>query len=93
MLIKVRKLGATFSAPELSQVNGEVVLKAEMLGELVKVGEPFVEAAELIVGELTMGFFPVGIEVQLDGENEKLNGLWVQREVLNAIRAQAAQAA
>jgi hypothetical protein len=85
MLIKVRKLGASLGAPNVKEVNGVPTLKAEMLGELVKVPESLREEAELIVGELTMGFFPVGVEVKLDAPHENLNGLWVQREIYNSL--------
>ena len=32
-----------------------------------------------------MGFFPVGIEVNLPAPHEKLNGLWVQREIYDSL--------
>ena len=73
MLIKVRRLGAAFSAPKVSEVNGTLVLQAEMLGELVKLPESLRDEGELIVGELSMSFMPVGIEVQLGDADEKLN--------------------
>jgi hypothetical protein len=92
MLIKVRKLGPTFGAPAVKEKGGLLVMEAEALGELVKVPECHREEGELMVGELSMTFFPVGIEVQLDGEHAKLNGLWVQRGIYNALLAKAAAA-
>lgn len=92
MLIKVRKLGPTFSNPEVLEKHHELTIEAQGLGELVKVPEQLCEAAELLVGELSMTFFPVGIEVRLEQGN-RLNGLWVQRGVLDHVRNSAAVAA
>lgn len=93
MLIKVRKLGASFGAPQVVEKNGELSMHADMIGELVKVPEVFRESAELMVGELSMSIFPVGIEVAVDGELAHLNGLWVNREILTDVRNRAAAAA
>jgi hypothetical protein len=94
VLIKIRKLGAGFGTPNVIEKDGLQTLQAEMIGELVKVPDQFREQAELMVGELTMGLFPVGLEVQLDPTNEYLNGLWVQREIFNAVlQGNAAEAA
>jgi hypothetical protein len=93
MLIKVKKLGPSFGTPNVVEKNGELSMQAEMLGELIKVPEPFREAAELLVGELTMSVFPIGIEVELTGELENLNGLWVGRDILKTVRNAAAAAA
>ena len=60
-------------------------MNAEMVGELVKIPESLREPAELMVGELTSGFFPLGLDVALAKPNEHLNGLWVQREIFNAL--------
>jgi hypothetical protein len=71
--------------PTVSEVQGVPTIKADMIGELVLVPEPLREEAELIVGEMNMGLFPLGIDVELDKPNDHLNGLWVQREILNCI--------
>jgi hypothetical protein len=68
-------------------------MQADMIGELVKVPEVFRDAAELMVGELSMSIFPVGIEFDVEGELSVLNGLWVNREILNDVRNRAAAAA
>jgi hypothetical protein len=93
MLIKVRKLGASFGAPQVVEKNGELSMQADMIGELVRVPQVLREPAELMVGELSMSIFPVGIEVAVEGELAHLNGLWVNREILNAVRNQATAAA
>jgi hypothetical protein len=85
VLIKIRKLGAGFGTPAVTEKDGVQTLQAEMIGELVRVPEKFREPAELMVGELTMGLFPVGLEVQIAEPNSHLNGLWVQREIFNAV--------
>lgn len=90
MLIKVRKLPDTFGAPNVAEVNGELAIQAETLGELVKVPDKYREPAELMVGELSMAFFPLGIELAVGGD---LDGLWVQREVLTHLRNREAAAA
>lgn len=94
VLIKIRKLGAGFGTPNVCEKDGLQILQAEMIGELVRVPEKFREACELMVGELTMGLFPVGLEVRIGEPHEHLNGLWVQREIFNAVsRASKAEAA
>src|SRR6202035_5824746 len=85
VLIKIRKLGAGFGTPNVVEKDGLQTLQAEMIGELVRVPEKFREPAELMVGELTMGLFPMGLEVNLGESYEHLNGLWVQREIFNAV--------
>jgi len=85
VLIKIRKLGAGFGTPNVVEKDGLQTLQAEMIGELVRVPEKFREPAELMVGELTMGLFPVGLEVQIGEPHQHLNGLWVQREIFNAV--------
>jgi hypothetical protein len=92
VLIKVRKLGSTFSAPQIVRKDGQLVLQAEMIGELLKVPEAFRDDAELLVGELSMTFFPVGIEVNIEDGGE-LNGLWVQKGIFDAVRNKKAIAA
>lgn len=85
VLIKIRKLGAGLGTPVVFEKDGVQSMHAEMIGELVRVPEKFREPCELMVGELTMGLFPVGLEVQVGEPNEHLNGLWVQREIFNAV--------
>jgi len=85
VLLKIRKLGAGFGTPQIVEKDGLQTLHAEAIGELVRIPEKFREAAELMVGELTMGLFPIGLEVQIGAPNEHLNGVWVQREIFNAV--------
>ena len=95
MLIKVRKLGAAFGAPAVQEKNGELSMQADMIGELVRAPEVLRDACELMVGELSMSVFPVGIEVAMSPSDPlaHLNGLWVNREILTTVRNQAAAAA
>lgn len=93
MLIKVRKLGDAFSNPEVTEKNGELTMQADLIGELVKVPEPYREPCELLVGELSMSLFPVGIEVSVTGPLAHLNGLWVQRPILASVKERSAAAA
>jgi hypothetical protein len=92
MLIKVRKLGPTFSTPQIKKTGDMLAMQAEGIGELVKCPEMFREQAELLVGELSMTFFPIGIEVKIDDGGE-LNGLWVQKAIYDSLRNQAQVAA
>jgi hypothetical protein len=92
VLIKIRKLGKCFSLPSVSEKGGVATLKADMLGELVKVPESLRDPAEELTGELTMGVFPVGLDVLLPAPNENLNGLWVQREIYDAVTKNSAGA-
>jgi hypothetical protein len=85
VLIKIRKLNGSFSIPKIEVVDGLVTMQAEMIGELVRVPEEFRDAAELMVGELNMGFYPLGLEVELDKPQDQANGLWIQREIFHVI--------
>jgi hypothetical protein len=86
VLLKIRKLGAAFGTPQVTiHKDGVTTMHAEMVGELVKVPEALCEPAEMLVGELTMGIFPVGLEIRLDKPDDHLNGLWVQKEIFDAV--------
>jgi hypothetical protein len=69
--------------PVIRESEGTTIMEAQMIGELVKVPDPYRDRAENLVGELNMGLFPFGIDVALAPPQDHLNGLWVQREILN----------
>jgi hypothetical protein len=93
VLIKIRKLSGSFTIPKIEEIDGVDTMTAEMLGELVRVPEGLRDAGELMVGELNLGLYPLGLDVHLDKPHDYANGLWVQRPIYNAISSMHAAGA
>jgi hypothetical protein len=93
MLLKIRALGPEFPVPPPILKDGLLTVSLDAAGELVKVPPEYVDRVERIVGVVSMGIFPVGLDVKLDPPQEELNGFWVQREVFDEVRKANGRAA
>lgn len=86
MLLKVRQIGDGMVIPVPAKIGNDEYLETGMIGKLVRVPAELKSDCEKIVGLLTMGLYPVGVEVSLDPPDDGANGLWVQPPVLDEIR-------
>lgn len=82
VLVKLRHFGHELPVPKPFEKDGLELLNADALGELVRVTDKkLADACERMVGELSMSIFPLGVIVEVDAPNERMNGLWVQRAI------------